>query len=152
MAPRTNPLPQIDSVLMAVRYAERMFPEQLSILPSAWESASDSEYRDPFHVLRAMTVLGLFGHAGDLRTALRDTMGKKAKWRPRDSKATRNAHTGSRRWRGSDGLLHDFESHITIGRGAPRCACVQIYYRVNEQGTVEVGWTGDHRPTVSTGR
>lgn len=150
MAPQNNQSLRIGTAQDAVALATNAFAEQLYILPSARRSARQSSYRDPVRVFQVLALLAFFGTSnGEFSQVLKSVMGGKARWRRKDSSETVKTFRDKRRWLDSAGVTRLFERHVTLGGGEAADSCVQIYYRVNAKGKIEIAWVGKHLPTVS---
>lgn len=134
----------------ALAEAGRRFDEVLVVLPSATSAAESSGYRDPERVFRVLALLALFGR-NDRRfeLALGDALGNAARCKPRNSPQTVAAFGIQRTFIASDGRPKLFARHVTLGHGVDSSKCLQVYYDILSDGRIEIGWCGEHRPTVS---
>lgn len=148
-----EPEEEPQSVLEALQIAETEYPI-LSFWPSARDSASESHFARPDHVLRALSALAEVGQLYFEQRRTRRPLGSieslfvergNFKYAPSDSQTTITKY-GKDRTFTRDGGKKLFERHLTLG-GGDRQNCLQIYFDFDDsERVVQVGYCGVHLP------
>lgn len=140
------------TALDALELAETLYGDRLIILNSARDSAAKCGYRKSQYLFEVLTLIALAGQGGKLTVLpelLKSTLGNRAIWKPKDSPQTRRAFAGSRDFISQSGERVSFKDHVTIGHGASKQTCMQVYFRFLPSGQAEIAYAGEHLPTVS---
>ncbi len=144
-------LPEFESVHAVLQYAAEQWPNTLTVLQSAWDSAQETDSRRKTEVFTALTAIketadqtfegAHFGQ--NLETVYR--LKFNLRYRPRDHQATVDEYGDFRRFM-YDGRRVLFENHITIGPNSN--SCLQIYFLLDPASKkVVIGYCGKHLPT-----
>lgn len=140
------------SVLQALEAADTQY-HQIDFWPSARDSASDSHFARPDHVLHALSALAEVGQLYFEQRRTRKPLGnldslfeeRGFKYAPSDSQTTLTKY-GKERTFSRDRTKKLFERHLTLG-GGDRQNCLQIYFDFDESvDLIQVGHCGIHLP------
>lgn len=128
---------------------EEMFPN-LSVHERAKKACAASPFRDSRTLLLSLLILGTNGGHGTLEEQLKRHLGTRARYKPKDSDATKSTFAEQRQYvsmiTGKAGVL---DKHITMGGSTKAERHFQIYFDAFPDGKVEVIHAGEHKSTVS---
>jgi hypothetical protein len=133
-----------NTVSEALVLASTLFGDRVKVLDSANRSAARCVYRDADLVFLVLSILVVAAgdRSIDIESTSKNILGKRARWRPRDSPETTKKFGKDRTF---DGKL--YTQHFTLGHGERTEACMQVYFDFDNT-TVVVAYAGSHLPTV----